>query len=85
MNETAIKENKTVLELEYQYFLNYINILVVTIISILITVWLSSDIIIKDIKYKFILTIALVYCFLLFMLLLHDKLNEIKRKISELF
>lgn len=83
MMETEKIENKTVLELQYQYFLNYLNIITVTIISLLLTIWLSKEIIVTTISYKIIITTAGLFLWILFLLILQDRLNDIERRIKK--
>ncbi len=77
-------QEKTVLELDAQHVLNYMNILVITTISLLLTNWLSGEFIIQTISGKIVLTIiALMISSLTFITLLGN-FKEIKVRIIQL-
>jgi hypothetical protein len=82
LNEKFDKR-KSVLEIEAQVIINYINIVLVFFTSIIIAVWLTNGIITTD-NDKWLLTIASITVAVLVLASLHDKLNNIKDKIMRL-
>ena len=73
--------HEKVLELEYQYYLGMLNILIITAISILLTIWLSNDVVIKNTSQKVALTISLFYLLIIFWSSLDGKMNQIKEEL----
>lgn len=77
-------QERTVLELDAQHVLNYMNILVITTISLLLTNWLSGEFIIQTISGKIVLSIITLMISSLAFITLLGNFKEIKLRITQL-
>ncbi len=75
------EKEKTILEIEAQHAINYLNILVITTISLAVSIWISNETILKTLEIKFLSTLVLLGMFVYFILKIYDILNNTKIKI----
>lgn len=76
------EKQKTILEIEAQDIINNVNILVITFLSIIISLWLSEDIIIKSLILKIILSTGSLIVCMVFKIILTENLRDVKRRIE---
>lgn len=81
MNDADKK--RSVLELDGQFFLTMINVVLAFSLTFLLTIWLSQTTL-KNIELKIIYSLGIVYLAFVFILYFKDKLDEKKREILAL-
>jgi len=76
-------KKRSVLELDGQFFLTMINVVLAFSLTFLLTIWLSQTTL-KNIELKIIYSLGIVYLAFVFILYFKDKLDEKKREILAL-
>jgi len=85
-----IEKKKNICDLKYNTYLNYFNVFLVLYGTIIVTIWLSSNIdnFIKDFQvsllFKACLTVSILIITIITWLYFDSKLNEIREQIKEL-
>jgi len=71
------------LEIEAQEIINWINIMLMVSMSILLTVWLSKDIIIPLETKLYYFTVPLIFFLFIVITILESRLNRIKEQMEQ--
>jgi hypothetical protein len=85
LNDRQFEKNKTLIEIETQIYINYVNILIASLFAILISIWLSGEnSLFPNIRYKVYVSCGIVFLGIIIFIILDSKIQNLKNKLKAL-